>query len=339
VSSGYSQNTPGINQTAADEYWGVPEGWRYGSGEGYNAYRAERGYTPYTNSYASAPASSGGGGGGGYGYGGGGGGGGGGGSAMTQAMLDQMLAVLGMHGPQLALQQANLPAFQGMNLPAFNAAPYTQATNQLNRAQAADIAAARRAGVQATQALQNNYANAYANTPVAQAPAAEQVGVALQGTVGGGGDQAAVADQTDAAAASDQASFANLLGVLAAADQTAQNSRLNQVALDQGTALNSINAQQRGLLGGIGMARTQAQNQWAQAQAERQYQNSLMAQQWQREALMRNQDLANQTSTANWTQRNEMINNRLTPLLQLLGQGGAGLDLSGIQQLIAALQQ
>jgi hypothetical protein len=270
----------------------------------------------------------------------GGGGGGGGGGGMTQAMLDQMLAVLGMRGPELRLAQANLPAFRGTNLPAFNAAPYTQATNQLNAARAADIAAAQQAGTQATQALQSNYANAYANTPVAQAPGAPQVGVALQGTVGGGGDQAATAAESNAAAQSDQASFANLLGVLAAADQTAQNSRLNQVALDQGTALNAINAQQRGLLGGIGMARTQAANQWAQADAERRYQNSLMAQQWQREAMTRAQDLANQNRTANWTQRNELINNRLTPLLQLLGSANApGLNLAGIQKLIAGLQR
>jgi hypothetical protein len=126
--------------------------------------------------------------------------------------------------------------------------------------------------------------------------------------------------------------------VLAATDQATQSSRLNQVALDQNSAINSIRAQQRGLQGGIGMARTQAANQWAQADAERRYQNSLMQQQWNREEMMRNQDLRNQATQANWQQRNTTIDARMQPLLQLLSTPGAmpaGLNLSGIEKLLA----
>ena len=280
-------------------------------------------FSPQTPSYS---------GGGGGGYGGGGGGGGGGG--MTQAMLNSMLQALGVGGAQLSYTPVDLPDFQGQPLAAFNAQPYTQALGNINTAVTRDQAASQAAGRQASKALQSNYTNAYANAPMTMAQPAQQVGAGLQETTGGGGNQAQIAQASDAAAGSDQASFANLLNVLAAADQTAQSSRMNQVALDQATAGRSINAQALGLRGGVNMAQSQARNQWQQAAAERAYQNSLMQQQWQREEMMRNQDLTNQTTQANWTQRNEMINNRLTPLLQLLGQGGQGLDMSGLQKLL-----
>ena len=331
ISPGYS-NTPGVNQSVRDEYWGFADPTNSRTTSEYLGYRAGRAAggpalgAPVMPSYS-------GGGGGGYG---GGGGGGGGGAALTQAMFDSMLRALGTTGPGLTLQQLQLPAFQGQNLPAFNAAPYTTATADLSTAVTADQAAAAAAATQAQQALAANYTNAYANTPVQNTPAAQQVGAALQGTVGGGGNQADVAAQSNAAGASDQASFANLLGVLAAADQTSQASRLNQVQLDKGTAMRNIAAQRLGLQGGINMARTQAQNQWAQADAERRYQNSLMQQQWQREALMRNQDINNQQAQGNWQQQNEMISNRLPPLLQLLqGTAGTNLNASALQQLLA----
>jgi len=282
----------------------------------------------------STPSFSGGGGGGGYGR-GGGGGGGGGGSAMTQAMFNQMLGVLGAGGPQLRLNQVDLPDFVGTPLAAFNAQPYTQALGQVNEAVTADQAASAAAAQQATQALQGNYTNAYANTQVQGAPAAQQIGGALQATAGGGGNQAAVAAQSNQAAGQDQAAFANLINILAAADQSAQGSRLNQVALDQGTATRNINAQALGLRGGVNTARAQAENQWRQAAAEREYQNSLMRQQWQREEMTRNQDIGNQQAQGNWQQRNEMISSRLTPLLELLGSAGANINTSALQQLLA----
>ena len=291
------------------------------------------------------------GGGGGRGYGGGGGGGGGAAaSSMTQAMFDAMLRAIGTAGPgltlsPLALQQVDLPDFQGQALGAFNAQPYTQALGNIDTAVTADQAASAAAGQAADAALRANYQNSYANAPVTQAPQAQQVGNALQATVGGGGQQAQVAAQSNQAAGSDQASFQNLLNVLAAADTQAQGSRLNQVALDQATAGRNINAQALGLRGGVNMAQSQAANQWQQAQAERDYQNALMQQQWQREEMQRNQDIANQQAIANqstanqaaqgnWQQRNEMISNRLTPLLQLL-QGGQGINTDALNQLLA----
>ena len=273
-------------------------------------------------------------GGGGRGYGGGGGGGGGG---LTQAMLDSMLQAMGVSGPSLQLQQTQLPQFVGQQLDPFNAQPYTQATQQLEAARAADAAAIAQAGTQTTQALQGNYSNAYANTPVAAGPQAAPVGVGLQQTAGGGGNQQAVTD-VNQAGAGDQASFQNLLSVLAAADQSSQNSRLNEVALNTNTANQSLGAQVRGLGAGINQSRAQAQNQWAQQNNERNYQNSLMQQQWNREGLQRNQDIANQQTQGNWQQRNEMISSRLGPLLELLGSG-SGLNTAGLQQLLAGWRQ
>ena len=343
TSAGYGQ----YNRTARDEYWGDPayavstrrttpsgsvlnSGYYQGTNEGYQQYRAARSSGA---GLGGLPSLSGGGGGGGGGYGRGGGGGGGGGPALTQAMLDQMLKVLGVGPTALTMQQVDLPAFVGQNLPAFNPAVYNQATQQLNQAAAADTSNINAATQRAQQALQANYTNAYANAPVAAAPAAQQVGGTLQQTAGGGGNAANIASESNSAAASDQASFANLLNVLAAADQTAQASRMNQTTLDQNTALQALGAQQRGLLGGINMARTQAYNQWAQADAERRYQNSLMAQQWQREEMMRNQDVANQTTQANWQARNQYQQGAIQPLLDLIGQG-RGLNYAGVQALL-----
>jgi len=256
-------------------------------------------------------------GGGGGGRGGGGGGGGGGG--MTQSMFDAMVRALGTTGPRL-----DYPAFQGRPMGAFNARPYTQALGQVGEAVTADRAASAAAGQEATRALQGNYTNAYANTQVQGAPAAQPVGAALQATTGGGGNQTAVAAETNQAAGQDQAAFANLLNVLAANDQTNQASRLNQVALDQATAGRGINAQALGLRGGINTARAGAENQWRTASNERDYQNSLMRQQWEREEQQ-----------ANWQQRNEMISGRLTPLLELLGSS-RGVNTNALQQLLAS---
>ena len=330
VSANYASGTPAMHSA----YWqsGAP-GALNRTTQGYSSFI--QGANNFTGGLGASPMVGGGGGGGGRGYGGGGGGGGGG---LTQQMLDAMLQVIGTQGPGLQLQQAQLPAFVGQKLGAFNAAPYTQATQQLEQARAADAAAIAQGGTQATQALQGNYSNAYANTPVAAGPQAAPVGVGLQQTAGGGGDQQAVTD-VNQAAAGDQASFQNLLNVLAAADQSSQNSRLNEVALNTNTANQSLGAQVRGLGAGINQSRAQAQNQWTQQSNERDYQNSLMQQQWQREALMRNQDVANQQAQGNWQQRNEMISSRLGPLLELLSSGGSGLNTAGLQQLLAGWQR
>lgn len=331
-----SQDNPGADTQTWNayqnysSYYGTPT-----SGYGYVGFAPQYRAGQTAARAASTPSysSSGGGGGGGYGY--GGGGGGGGRSALTQQMFDAMMKALAAGGQPLAYTPVDLPDFQGQALPAFNAAPYTQAMGQINTAVTADKAASAAAAAQAQKALQANYTNAYATAQGQAAPEAQQVGTGLQGTAGGGGDQAAVAAQSDAAAQSDQASFANLLNVLAAADTQAQSSRMNQVALDQATAGRSINAQALGLRGGVTSAQTRAQEQWRQAAAEREYQNSLMAQQWQREEQIRNQDLANQTTQANWTQSNEMINNRLTPLLELLAQTNPNIDMSALTKLIS----
>jgi hypothetical protein len=238
----------------------------------------------------------------------------------------------------LALQQTDLPDFRGQAMLPFNASQYNLAATQLAQAKAADQAAITRGATQTTQALQGNYDNAYANAKITQGPQAAPVGVGLQETAGGGGNQQAVTD-VNAAGASDQASFQNLLNVLAAADQTSQNSRLNEVALNAQTAQQGLGAQVRGLGAGINMARANAYNQWQQANNERNYQNSLMAQQWRREEMMRNQDIANQQAQGNWQQSNELISTRLQPLLEMIAQtAGTKLNLTGIQNLLKQWQ-
>ena len=211
--------------------------------------------TVWSGPAAPRPTTPGGGSGGGSGYGGGGGGGGGGGSVLTQSIIDAMARALGAQGPQLQLQQADLPDFQGQNLAAFDPAIWQQALGQINTAVEADRAniAANQATVQ--QQLQNNYTNPYATATVTPGAQAQQVGGGLMGTVGGQAS-AAPAQQVNAANQDSQAAFQNLLTVLAGADQAAQTSRMAQVPLDANYARQGLDAQALGMRGQVGMAQT-----------------------------------------------------------------------------------
>jgi hypothetical protein len=234
---------------------------------------------------------------------------------MTQAMFDQMVAALARQGPAL-----NLPAFKGTNIAAFNAAPYTQAQNSLNQAVAADTRNVNANAASTTNALNSNYRNDYANATVAPGATQAPVGVGL---AGGGANQQA-ANDVNADNSNSQAAFSNLLQVLAANANQGQASRLNQVQMDKGTALNQIGAQNLGLGAGINQARAGAQNQWSQQDNERRYQNSLMAQQWQREQ-----------GQANWTQRNQQMQTMLQPILDLIASsGGRGINTASLTALL-----
>lgn len=305
----------------------------------YNAFAHQMALGPGSLGPGGTIGGGGGGGGGGRGYGGGGGGGGGGG--MTQAMFDQMVAALGQRAPQLALQQQALPAFQGQNIAAFNAAPYDQAAASLAQAVTADQNAVAQNAANTTNALGANYTNSYANAQVTPGATQAPVGAGLQATAGGGGyggdaNQQA-AQGANAANGDSQAAFANLLQVLAANSDQSQQSRLGQVAMDQGTAMNSIGAQNLGLGAGINMARTQGQQQWAQQDAERRYQNSLMGQTWNRESLTRNQDLQNQQRQLNWQQMTAQQQARLQPILDLIASG-RGLNTAALTALLGRQQ-
>jgi hypothetical protein len=81
------------------------------------------------------------------------------------------------------------------------------------------------------------------------------------------------------------------------------------------------------------MARTQANNQWSQQDAERRYQNSLMAQQWQREQAMQNNQGVNSTTQANWTQNNTQRQTLLQPILDLIASG-RGLNTASLTALL-----
>lgn len=304
----------------------------------YNSFAHQMALGPGGLGPASPTGPGGPGGGGRGGYGGGGGGGGGGGSAMTQAMFDQMVAALGQRAPQLALQQQALPAFQGQNIAAFNPAAYNQAQQSLNTATAADRAAVNANAQQTTQALNNNFTNDYANAQVDPGVQAQPVGASLQGTAGpvaSNDPNQQVAANANADNSNSQAAFANVLKVLAANAQQGQASRLNQVSMDRGTAQNAINAQSTGLGAGINMARTQGQQQWAQQDQERRYQNSMMGQQWNRESLTRNQDLQNQQRQLNWQQTTAQMQARLQPILDLIASSGAkGINMANLTALL-----
>jgi hypothetical protein len=311
-----------------------------GTREGYEQYRVGR--TAGMGGEPTAPAAPdylGGGGGGGYG---GGGGGGGGGGAMTQAMFDAMLQTLGVRGPQLNLQQTDLPDFRGTNVPAFNAQPYTQLSNNLATAVARDRAAIQTGANQTTAALGAYSANPYAAAQAAPPPQAQAQGAALQATAGGAPNapnaNAAAAGAASAQGGAETAAFNDLLKVLGGNYQQAQNSRLGQVQMDAQSARNQLGAQQLGLGSQIGMQRANAYEQWRQQDAERRYQNSLMSQQWNREEMTRNQDIYNQQAQGNWQQRNEMINNRLTPLLQLIqGTAGTNVNMDALTKMLSGL--
>jgi hypothetical protein len=263
----------------------------------------------------------------------GGGGGGGGGSVLTQAMFDQMVAALGRQGQQQTYTPLNLPAFQGQNIAAFNATPYTQAQDSLNQAVAADTANVNTNAQNTTTALTNNYTNDYANATVTPGATQAPVGVGLTG--GGGGAQQA-ANDVNAANGDSQAAFRNLLTVLGAAANQSQTSRLGQVAMDRTSALNQIGAQNLGLGAGINQARAQGQNQWSQQDNERRYQNSLMSQQWQREQAMQNNQGLNTVNQANVQQRNQQMQTILQPLLDLIAStGGQRIDTSALTALLA----
>ena len=278
----------------------------------------------------------GGGGGGGYG---GGGGGGGGGNLLTQAMFDQMVAALSRQGPTLQSTPLNLPAFRGQNIAAFNNTPYTQAQQSLNQAVTADRANVATNAQQTTNALNQNFRNDYANQTVTPGVTSAPAGAALQATAGPVASNDAnqqAAQGVNAANGDSQAAFSNLLNVLAANANQSQQSRLSQVAMDKGTALNQIGAQQLGLGATINQARANAQTQWQQQNNERQYQNSLMAQQWAREQAMQNNQMTNQTAQANWTQRNQQLASTLQPILDLIAStGGAkGINMSALTALL-----
>jgi len=329
-------------------YGGVADLYRGQVGQN----QTQQGWNAFRNTYAmgdaalpmgAAPGSpmigGGGGGGGGWGRGGGGGGGGGGGSALTQAMFDQMVAALGRQGQPLAATQLNLPAFQGQNIAAFNAAPYQQAQQSLNQAVAADRANVNTNAQNTTNTLQSNFTNDYANAQVTPGQTMAPVGASLQATAGApvsNDPNQQAAAQANGANGDSQAAFGNLLKVLAANAQQGQASRLNQVQMDRGTAQNAIGAQNLGLGAGINQAKANAQNQWSQQDNERRYQNSLMAQQWQREQAMQNNQMTNQTAQANWQQRNQQMQSTLQPILDLIASTGGAKGIN-MQTLTALL--
>lgn len=240
-------------------------------------------------------------------------------------MINALAQALGVQGPQLAYQ--DLPAFQGQRLGAFNPAPYNTQRGLVNQAINADMANIN-TNAQATQAaVQGAYQNPYATAQVQTGPQSPVLGAGLMGTAGAAADPA-MAQQMNAENAQNQGSFQDLLKVLSANQQASQASRMQQVGMDANYGRQTAQAQALGLRGGIANNQAQAQNQWQQQAAERDYQNKLMQQQWARENAQGRQGVAQ----ANWTQQNTAMQARLQPILDLISQsqGKPGLDFTAL---------
>jgi hypothetical protein len=284
----------------------------------------------WANQQAPAPSGPGGGSSGG-GWGGGGGGGGGAAKpAVTQAMIDALTQALGVKPP--TLQYQDLPAFQGQRLGAFNPAPYNTQRGLVNQAVTADLNNITTNQAATTNAVQGAYTNPYATAKVQQGPATPVLGGTLMGTAGAAADPA-MAQQMNAQNAQDQGGFQDLLSVLGASSQASQGSRMQQVAMDANYGRQQANAQALGLRGGIANAQATAAAQWQQQQAERDYQNKLMQQQW----AMQNAQARQAATQANWQQQNTNMSSRLQPILDLISQS-ANIPGLNFAPLMAALQ-
>lgn len=292
----------------------------------------DTGYAAALAAYGNATAPTSPGGGTSGGGGGGGGGGGAGAPPITQAMIDAMARALGVQNGQLGYTP--LPAFVGQNLPAFSAAPYNTQRQQVNQAVAADMANFATNQAATTQAVQGAFTNPYASAQVQAGPAMPTLGGSLMGTAGAAADPA-MAQQVNAENAQNQGSFQDLYRVLGANAQQAQQSRMAQVAMDANYGRQTAQAQALGLRGGIANQQAQAAEAWRQAQAERHYQNSLMAYQTQVQNAQGQQGV----NQANWTAQQQALQARLQPILDLISQargpGTAGLNFDA---LIRALQ-
>ena len=106
--------------------------------------------------------------------------------------------------------------------------------------------------------------------------------------------------------------------------------------MDANYGRQGVNASTAGLLAGVNTQRAQAANQWGQAQQERAYQNNLMQQQYAMQNAQRQQDLRNQQAQANWQSQTQARQAALTPILQMIQQGGgqAGLNFNALFQAL-----
>jgi len=287
------------------------------------------------NQYGAANQSTQSSGGGGGGFGGGFGGGGGGGQpAVTQAMIDALTQALGVQGPQLSYTP--LPAFHGQALGAFNPAPYNTQRGLVNQAAARDRANFATNQAATARAVQGAYSNPYANAQVQAGPAAPQVGGGLMATAGGT-VKPSVGNEVNQANAANQGTFQDLYGILSANSQQAQQSREAQVAMDANYGRQGLEAQTLGMQGGIAANQATAQQQWQQQQAERQYQNQLMAYQTQLQNAQGQQGV----NQANFQQNSAMLQARLQPVLDLISQmgGTSGLNLTSLLQMLQGYGQ
>jgi hypothetical protein len=246
-------------------------------------------------------------------------------------MIDALTQALGVRGPQLGYTP--LPAFQGQRLGAFNAAPYNTQRGLVNQAVTADTANINTNQAATARAVQGAYSNPYATAQVQAGPQAPVMGAGLMATAGGVASPDAAA-QVNQANTQDQGTFQDLLKVLSASQQASQGSRMQQVAMDANYGRQQLGAQALGLRGGIANQQAQAQNAWQQQAAERDYQNSLMRQQYASQNAQ-GQQAVNQ---ANWTQGNTTQQARLQPILDLISQS-ANIPGLNFQKLIAAIQQ
>lgn len=249
------------------------------------------------------------GGGSGRGRGGGGGGGGGGGAAaptMSQAQLDWLADMLGRGAPKPGVAaKLDLP-----DLGAFDPAMFNLLDTQLTKAGQTDIGTARGAANTARTNLTANYRNPFAQYTQAQAPGMDQaaMGRLLQGQ---GVDTSVMAEEAAAMAGANQA-FRNVWDMGRINEDLAQGSRLRNVDTRLGDTINAINAAVMGGRTGIGLQRTQAQQDWKTRQQQQAEQEAMAN--WER-----GNAVSDQNAQGSAAYRNQVIQTLLGLMPDLYG--------------------
>ena len=167
--------------------------------------------------------------------------------------------------------------------------------------------------------------NAYRNATWAQSPQMQASMSRLLGGNSTGTDYGAATSEVQQGQAAADAGFSNLMAMLGANQEGVNASRVAQVGMDQNTANQNVRAQAFGARTGIDLARSRAQQEWARANEERNFQNNMASQQWAREEA--------QFNAQNQQQYRDQI---LQPILDMITQanGVGGLNLQPLLALM-----
>lgn len=325
---GYVQNGdfgPGTRSTTSYLELNPRSGWQ--PGQVHTPYRDtnEFDWTNYTTdgpAPGSGPASVGSGGGGGGGY-----GGGGRIKPLSQDAFDRMIAQIRQGASQYSFSPWDAAPYQGTPLRDFDDSIYRQAEGALQRGYAQAGQSIGTGTEYARNALNRNWGD-YSDL-MALAPQTTTPGMPAR--VSTLGQNQAVVDEANANAAAQDTFMSGLRQSQALQAQQGQTSRLHELELADQEYRNRLRAQQLADETGLSLAEARALQAWQQRADERAYQDSVMGQQWDREASLANWQGRSETDRANVKTENDMLQARLAPLLELmLAADQAGLSMEGV---------